>query len=572
MSKRKGINVGNNTEKPQTILSLYSGGGGLDIGVAVGLGRPSKTVCYIERDFAAISVLENSMREGLLDEAPVFTDSNTFDGRPFHKKVDWIIGGFPCQPFSVAGHMRTDQDERWLWEDIWRIICEVRPRNIFLENVSGVLVREGIGRILGDLSTIGFNAEWTTFKASDTGATHQRKRVFILAYEQGTRPSLADTNWVGRRRRFEINEERSIETKVEGSQRRTSATTRGGQNVDDTDAHGKRQPTEQGEQIVTGKGTEELRVPSSNDTSRQSNAGRAKGKPEAGNFDGRANNKQTKPAKSQGFHNLASLYDDSGRVVEPNRDTENDRRALVQERRKLLQLSNIDTVGIDQVFVESTKKEDKIRQRNDDDRGKGMDKSGSRLADAYSNEHQSKVGGGKNQEEEVSGEHRSEHSPTGKLSRASQRELGNTVDNEQSKLPGNKYGKTEQSELRESSEYMGNTESKGLQRHSNESAAEREGEGQAGHERQNVGHVSSESPFPPRPGDKEQWRRVIAERPDLAPALEKSAFESEVRGMADGLANRLDRTNRLRILGNGVVPIQSATAMRILVARIWSNK
>ena len=200
-------------------LSLCSGYGGLELGINLATQGRNKTVAYVEWEAYAQATLVARMEESTLDKAPIWDDLTTFDGKPWRGKVDIITSGFPCQPWSVAGRQKGTEDDRWIWEDIFRIICEVRPRNIFLENVSGVLVREGIGRILGDLSTIGFNAEWTTFKASDTGATHQRKRVFILAYEQGTRPSMADANWIGRRRRFEIDEERSIETKAEGSQR-----------------------------------------------------------------------------------------------------------------------------------------------------------------------------------------------------------------------------------------------------------------------------------------------------------------------------------------------------------------
>jgi len=535
--------VGNNTEKPQTILSLYSGGGGLDIGVAIGIGRPTRTVCYVERDFAAISVLENSMRQGRLDEAPLFTDSNTFDGKPFHNKVDWIIGGFPCQPFSVAGQMRTDQDERWLWDDIWRIVCEVRPRNIFLENVSGVLVHEGIGRILGDLSTIGFNAEWTTFKASDVGASHQRKRVFILAYQEGTRPSMADPYWVGRRGRPKIYEERSIETKAQGSQCGTSQTVRGGQTMDDTNTHRERQPTKQSEQNSQRENHEVVRRTGTDDPIGQSNAGGATAEPGFGRLDGRTDNKQTKPSKPQGFHNLASLYDDSGRIIEPDGTAKDNRRALVQERKRLLQLSDIDTMGDNQIGIGNPDEGGKIRQRNDDDGGEGMGQpermeDAERLQSVQARRRNTGEQGTRTFESESDGQHD---------------DLGDALNNEQYELSRNQHGKKKQSKLRDASQFNGDAEP---------------GEG---HERGNLGNVSSKSAFPPRPSEKLTWHRIIKERPDLAPALEKSAFESKVRGMVDGVANQLDRVNRLRILGNGVVPLQSATALRILVARIWGK-
>ena len=172
-----------------TYISLYTGSGMLDEGfrqglVSLGLSAP-KPVCYVERDFEAGALLVDKILSGKLDEAPIWTDSNTFDCKPFIGKVDAVIGGFPCQPWSVAGSRKGEEDERWLWDHIKRITVEVRPRFLFLENVPGLLVGGGLHTILGDFAEIGYDAEWISLPAAEVGASHKRERIFILAHANG---------------------------------------------------------------------------------------------------------------------------------------------------------------------------------------------------------------------------------------------------------------------------------------------------------------------------------------------------------------------------------------------------
>ena len=166
------------TPETRTILSLYSGAAGLDLGLQLALSD-ARTVCYVERDAAPVAVLEANMRKGWLDEAPIWTDSGTFDGEPWRDSVDILTCGFPCQPWSVAGQRKGTDDERWLWPHIFRLVREIRPRSIYVENVPGLL-HGGIEHVLGDLASVGFDAEWTSVRASDVGAPHRRERVFIL--------------------------------------------------------------------------------------------------------------------------------------------------------------------------------------------------------------------------------------------------------------------------------------------------------------------------------------------------------------------------------------------------------
>lgn len=94
--------------------------------------------------------------------------------------VDIITAGYPCQPFSVAGRRKGTNDERHIWPHIANAIRVLRPRYAFFENVAGH-VSLGLADVLADLAEAGFDAEWTTVRASDVGAPHRRERLFILA-------------------------------------------------------------------------------------------------------------------------------------------------------------------------------------------------------------------------------------------------------------------------------------------------------------------------------------------------------------------------------------------------------
>lgn len=163
-------------------LALFAGGGGLELGLSLALGTNYRTITYVERECTSAAVLAANMERGWLDKAPIWDDVTTFTGdvvSPFVDNIDIVTAGFPCQPWSVAGARKGTEDERWLWPHIFGLVREIRPRNIFLENVPGLL-HGGIEHVLGDLASVGFDAEWTSVRASDVGAPHRRERVFIL--------------------------------------------------------------------------------------------------------------------------------------------------------------------------------------------------------------------------------------------------------------------------------------------------------------------------------------------------------------------------------------------------------
>jgi len=120
------------------------------------------------------------MQAGCLAEAPLWTDLASFDGRPWRGVVDTLTAGYPCQPFSRAGRRRGEDDPRHLWPHVCRIIGEVEPGVVFLENVLGHLTL-GFPQVREDLEELGYRLTAGLFTAAEIGTSQKRQRLFILA-------------------------------------------------------------------------------------------------------------------------------------------------------------------------------------------------------------------------------------------------------------------------------------------------------------------------------------------------------------------------------------------------------
>ena len=159
-------------------LALFAGAGG---GILGGHLLGWKTVCAVEIDHYARRVLLARQRDGMLPRFPIWDDVTTFDGRPWRGRVDVVSGGFPCQDISAAGKGAGLAGSRsGLWSEFARIIGEVQPRHVFVEN-SPVLTSRGLGVVLGDLASLGYDAWWGVVSAFDVGAPHLRERIWIVA-------------------------------------------------------------------------------------------------------------------------------------------------------------------------------------------------------------------------------------------------------------------------------------------------------------------------------------------------------------------------------------------------------
>jgi DNA (cytosine-5)-methyltransferase 1 len=161
-------------------MHLFAGAGG---GLLADLILGKRPIIAVEWDKYACSVLRERAADGWFPGLSVFEgDIRLFDPSEYAGRVDCIHAGFPCQDISVAGKQAGvgEETRSGLYREVLRIADVVRPRELFLENVSAIL-NNGLGTVLADLSTIGYSARWICVRASDVGANHGRDRWWLLA-------------------------------------------------------------------------------------------------------------------------------------------------------------------------------------------------------------------------------------------------------------------------------------------------------------------------------------------------------------------------------------------------------
>ena len=161
------------------VLDLFSGIGGFSLGLeAAGM----TTVAFCEREPFCQAVLKKHW-----PDIPCHDDVTTLDGKQYNGTIDVIAGGFPCQDISLAGKGAGLAGERsGLWFEYLRIIKEVQPRYVIIENVSALRSR-GLEEVLRSLNEIGYDAEWHCITASAVGAPHRRDRIWIVAHARSAR-------------------------------------------------------------------------------------------------------------------------------------------------------------------------------------------------------------------------------------------------------------------------------------------------------------------------------------------------------------------------------------------------
>jgi DNA (cytosine-5)-methyltransferase 1 len=142
--------------------------------------------------------------DGVLAPFPIWNDVQTFDGTQWRGRIDVVSGGFPCQDISAAGKgAGIDGARSGMWFHMARIIREVRPQYAFVEN-SPMLTSRGLGRVLGDLAAMGYDARWGVLGAVDAGAPHKRDRIWIVCTDANSLRELQpqgserlERGWVG---------------------------------------------------------------------------------------------------------------------------------------------------------------------------------------------------------------------------------------------------------------------------------------------------------------------------------------------------------------------------------------
>jgi DNA (cytosine-5)-methyltransferase 1 len=168
-------------------LDLFSGVGG----IAEGLRPWVRTVAYCETDAYAQGVLLSRMETGDLDRAPIWDDVTTLSGGML-PRVDIVTAGWPCQDISINGHGKGLEGKRsGLFFEVIRLLEEIRPTYVFLENVPAVRTR-GLREVVNALTALRYDCRWTTVTAAEVGAEHIRRRFFLLAsFSTSARSSFA---------------------------------------------------------------------------------------------------------------------------------------------------------------------------------------------------------------------------------------------------------------------------------------------------------------------------------------------------------------------------------------------
>lgn len=174
-------------------LDLFSGIGGFALGLQWAGGF--ETVAFCEIDKFCQKVLAKNF-----PGKPIFGDIHDLTTNALEQRgiaeIELGTAGFPCQPFSQNGNKKGIDDERFLWAELFRVVRDIQPKYLLLENVPNLLrVQKGLvfTGILYDLSSLGYAVEWAVIPASAVGAPHKRDRLFIIAYPQSQRQERGES-------------------------------------------------------------------------------------------------------------------------------------------------------------------------------------------------------------------------------------------------------------------------------------------------------------------------------------------------------------------------------------------
>ena len=314
------------------LLDLFSGIGGFSLGAEY---NNIETIGFVEKDVFCQKVLRKHW-----PNVPILGDIRDVTKDTF-ESVDIVSGGFPCQPFSVAGKRRGTDDDRYLWDETIRVVSLYKPRWFVGENVEGIVnIQNGmvLRQVQDDLEKEGFEVQCGIIPASGIGAWHQRKRVWIIAHSNSNRES----------RRSQYVQERSRELGESHVSHTNNDGLKGGQ-------------SETCNKDAPGKNDTSFRGESASNTSRSDDDRRDKKKSRIDESISRSHDgDQEKSTSTKGFRGLSKKSDKCSAVGKTSADQENNDRTLVQER-QMFQLSESRGLGNNQTSSERNQ----IRSRDD---------------------------------------------------------------------------------------------------------------------------------------------------------------------------------------------------------------
>tara|TARA_R100000234_G_C5002307_1_gene180893 strand:+ start:246 stop:1538 length:1293 start_codon:yes stop_codon:yes gene_type:complete len=197
------------------IVDLFSGIGGFSYAAEQIVGG-FETIAFVEQDDYCQKVLRKHWHD-----VPIYSDIRSFNAKEY-KDADIVVGGFPCQPWSVAGSQRGSEDDRDLWHEMVRVIEDIRPRWIIGENVSGfVTMPMGLRRSLVDLESIGYKAIPYLIPAAAVDAKHRRMRCWIVGYSEHDGSSTTTFRRGNEQVNGRSTQGQNQTSKLEGASRRT---------------------------------------------------------------------------------------------------------------------------------------------------------------------------------------------------------------------------------------------------------------------------------------------------------------------------------------------------------------
>ena len=332
-----------------SILDLFSGIGGFSLGLHSASDK-FYTTAFCEIEEFCQAVLKKNFKN-----IPIFSDIKELNEKTLKAagavKPFIITGGYPCQPFSVAGKRKGKDDPRNLWSEMFRLIKELKPVWVLAENVEGH-IKLGLDEVLYDLESENYTTQTFIIPATGVGANHQRKRLWIVGYSQHN-GSLA------------AKEQRSINTTGNNNKKRKNKTSlrRNNETMENPNNNGhKKRFIKTCNETNAGKEISCNRSKNTNNFSRRS--------------DGRRNNKfsringtvqrlrngneeeLTRAARVRGLHEGT---DNSQGTIQKDRNQEDNNRTLVQKRQGRVQSSEYQGLGTNQTSLN----DNQIRQGDD---------------------------------------------------------------------------------------------------------------------------------------------------------------------------------------------------------------
>lgn len=223
--------------------SLFSGIGGFDLAA---LWMNWTNVFQCEKDEWCRKVLAKNF-----PETKRYADIKEFNAKEYEGTIDVISGGFPCQPFSVAGQRKGKDDDRYLWEEMLRVVAEIKPTYVVGENVTGI-IGLALDTVLSDLETQGYTTETFIIPACCKNAWHRRDRVWIMAYAN----SIGRNNEQKENRKFIHNRNGNCKAKKQSREQQQCRTGESGSvlsNANNTGCEEQREQVANGEKFFAPK-------------------------------------------------------------------------------------------------------------------------------------------------------------------------------------------------------------------------------------------------------------------------------------------------------------------------------